>query len=74
MQEYDEAAVRAAVESLRGKSRTELLDALGDATKKARADGTLDNTRMDEIYEKLSPFLTEAQRQRMREMIARLKS
>lgn len=74
LEKYDEAAVREAVESLRGKSQTELFNALGDATQRARADGTLDNTRMDDIYEKLAPYLTEAQKQRMREVIARLKS
>ena len=70
----DEAAVREAVDSLRGKSRQDLLNALTDATKQARAAGELDNTRMEEIYALLSPMLTEAQRQKMREVIAGLKA
>ena len=70
----DEAAVRDAVDSLRGKSQPELFDALRSATQQARAAGDLDNTRMDDIYEKLAPMLTEAQRRKMREVIARLKA
>ncbi len=74
MQEYDEAAIRNAMETLRQKSQTELLEALSDATERARAEGSLDNTRMDDIYEKLAPYLTQAQQRKMREVIARLKA
>ena len=74
MQEYDEAAIRNAMETLRQKSQTELLEALSDATVRARAEGSLDNTRMDDIYEKLAPYLTQAQQRKMREVIARLKA
>lgn len=69
----DAQAVRDAMETLRGKSRSELLETLRGATDEARAAGELDNTRMDDIYEKLAPYLSEAQRERMREVIARLK-
>lgn len=70
---FDEAAVREAVESLQGKSQSELFGALSEVTKQERAAGNLSDTRMEEIYEKLAPLLTEAQRQRMRDVIARLK-
>ena len=62
-----------AVEQLKGKSRSELFDALQSATEAERAAGNLDNTRMDEIYEKLSPMLSEAQREKMRQVLSRLK-
>ena len=69
----DRAAIQEAMEKLNGKSKSELFDALAQATREEREAGTMDNTRMDEIYEKLSPMLSESQRARMREILARLK-
>lgn len=56
-----------------GKSREELFDTLKNVTEQERAAGGINNTKMDDIYEKLSPFLTDAQRERMQEVLRRLK-
>ncbi len=68
-----EEQLRDTIEDLSGRSEAELFDALREETEKGRADGSLDNTRMDEIYELLSPMLTEAQRTRMQHVLERLK-
>ena len=69
----DATDVAEAVSELKGKSQSELFDALKSATAEERAAGNLDNTRMDGIYEMLSPVLTESQREKMRQVLARLK-
>ena len=69
----DTAAIQETMEQLSGRSKEELFDALAAATREERAAGNLDNTRMDEIYEKLSPMLTQTQRQKMQQVLERLK-
>lgn len=69
----DTGAIQDAMERLNGRSKEELFDALAEATREERAAGNLDKTRMDEIYAKLSPMLTESQRQKMQEVLERLK-
>lgn len=68
-----ERELRSAVDSLKGKSEAELFEALKSATRQERETGALDNTRMDDIYKKLAPYLTAAQKEKMRTVIARLK-
>ena len=78
----DEAAVKSTeqtqdVESVlsqyRGKSEAELFDTLRSMTKEEQENGNLDDCKMDEIYQKLSPMLTPAQREKMQQVISRLK-
>ncbi len=78
----DEAAAKSAeqaqdMESVlsqyRGKSETELFDALRSMTKEEQENGNLDDCKMEEIYQKLSPMLTAAQRDKMQQVIRRLK-
>ena len=69
----DEADLRNAVDQLSGKSEAELFQALKEATAQERKSGNLDNTRMDDIYEKLSPMLNDKQRAKMQEVLRRLK-
>ena len=51
-----------------------LMDELKRMTKEQEQTGEMSPTRMEEIYATLSPFLTEKQREKMREVIRRLKS
>ena len=50
-----------------------LMDELKRMTKEQEQSGEMSSTRMEEIYSTLSPFLTEHQREKMREVIRRLK-
>ncbi len=50
-----------------------LMDELKRMTKEQEQTGEMSPTRMEEIYATLSPFLTEKQREKMREVIRRLK-
>ena len=65
--------VREVVDQFAGSSEAELFDALKQVTAAERAAGRLDDTRMEAIYEKLAPMLTERQREKMREVIRRLR-
>lgn len=69
----DKEAISEAVEQLSGKSREELFDCLKEATRQEKEAGNMDNLRMDEIYQKLSPYLSDAQRAKMQEVLAKLK-
>ena len=51
-----------------------LMDELKRMTREQERTGEMSPTRMEEIYATLSPFLSEAQREKMREVIRRLKS
>ena len=51
-----------------------LMDELKRMTKEQEQAGEMSPTRMEEIYATLSPFLTEKQREKMREVIRRLKA
>ena len=50
-----------------------LMDELKRMTKEQEQAGQMSPTRMEEIYQTLSPFLTDRQREKMREVIRRLK-
>ena len=50
-----------------------LMDELRRMTREQEQAGEMPSTRMEEIYQTLSPFLTEKQRAKMREVIRRLK-
>ena len=50
-----------------------LMDELKRMTREQEQSGEMSPTRMEEIYSTLSPFLTEHQREKMREVIRRLK-
>ena len=50
-----------------------LMDELKRMTREQEQAGQMPPTRMEEIYQTLSPFLTERQREKMREVIRRLK-
>ena len=51
-----------------------LMEELKRMTREQEQSGEMSTTRMEEIYQTLSPFLTEKQREKMREVIRRLKS
>ena len=51
-----------------------LMDELKRMTKEQEQTGEMSPTRMEEIYQTLSPFLTDRQREKMREVIRRLKA
>ena len=61
------------IQANKGKSREELMQSLQQEARQQQAQGELPNTKMEEIYEKLSPMLAPAQKQKMREVIERLK-
>ena len=50
-----------------------LMDELKRMTKEQEQAGQMSPTRMEGIYQTLSPFLTDRQREKMREVIRRLK-
>ena len=56
-----------------GSSEDALMDELKRMTRAQEQTGERSPTRMEEIYATLSPFLTETQREKMREVIRRLK-
>lgn len=58
--------------ALRGQSSDELMKTLLQMTAAQKQTGELNETKMEEIYRMLSPFLSESQRARMQEIIARL--
>ena len=60
--------------SLKGKSRDELMRTLTVMTAEQQQTGEMNNTKMEEIYRMLAPMLTEQQRQKMCEVIRRLKA
>ena len=54
-------------------SEDTLMDELKRMTREQAQSGEMSPTRMEEIYATLSPFLSEAQKAKMREVIRRLK-
>jgi RecA/RadA recombinase len=69
----EEDMIREAIDARSGRSKAELLDELAELTRQERDAGRMDNMVMDDIYEKLSPMLTEQQRQKMQQVLSRLK-
>ena len=59
-------------ESYRNQSRDELMETLLRLTAEQKQSGEMTEGKMEEIYRMLSPMLSESQRARMREIIARL--
>ena len=57
----------------RNSDEDALMDELKRMTKEQEQAGQMNPTRMEEIYATLSPFLSERQREKMREVIRRLK-
>ena len=55
-------------------SEDALMNELKRMTREQERTGEMSPTRMEEIYATLSPFLSESQREKMREVIRRLKS
>ena len=51
-----------------------LMDELTRMTREQERTGEMSPTRMEQIYDALSPFLSERQREKMQEVIRRLKS
>ena len=56
------------------RSEEALMDELKRMTREQEQAGDISPTRMEEIYDTLSPFLSDRQREKMREVIRRLKS
>ena len=57
-----------------GRTEEELMVELGRMTREQQAAGEMSETRMEEIYRLLAPMLTEKQKDKFRQVIARLKS
>ena len=57
----------------KGSSEDALMEELKRMTREQEQAGEMSPTRMEEIYSTLSPFLSESQREKMREVIRRLK-
>lgn len=57
-----------------GKTEEELMAELRAMTRRQQSSGELSETRMEEIYRLLAPMLTEKQKEKFRQVIARLKS
>ena len=59
-------------EAYRSQSSDELMETLQKLTAAQKQSGELNPSKMEEIYLLLSPMLSESQRARMREILARL--
>ncbi|MDO4572715.1 MAG: hypothetical protein Q4C13_05040 [Clostridia bacterium] len=70
----EEAQIREAIQARSGLSENELLSELEEVTRMEREAGRMDNLVMDEIYDKLSPMLSDKQREKMREVLERLRA
>ena len=57
----------------KGSNEDALMEELKRMTREQEQAGEMSPTRMEEIYSTLSPFLSESQREKMREVIRRLK-
>ena len=68
-----EEEIRSAVEQLSGKDEASLMGELRDLTQSQRQTGELNDSKLDEIYAMLAPALTQAQKKKMEQVIARLK-
>ena len=62
------------IEARQNAGEDALMEELTRMTREQEQAGEMSPTRMEEIYSTLSPFLSEAQREKMREVIRRLKS
>ena len=67
------AEILEAVKQRSGRSESELFSELCEVTKHERAEGRMNNLYLEDIYEKLAPMLTQAQCEKMREVLRRLK-
>ena len=56
-----------------GKSEEQLMSELSSAVDKMKADGTFDPSALERVYNAAYPFLSDAQRERMRAIIDMLK-
>ena len=56
----------------RSQTSDELMETLVRLTAEQKQTGEMSESKMEEIYRMLSPMLSETQRARMREIIARL--
>lgn len=68
-----EIDLTSAIDAYKDASEEELMETLTAMTREERKNGSLDNTKLDEIYEMLYPYLTEKQREKMREVLKRLR-
>ncbi len=59
-------------EAYRGQSSDELMETLLKLTAEQKQTGEMSESKMEEIYRMLAPMLSERQKTRMREIIARL--
>ena len=59
-------------EAYRGQSSEELMETLLKLTAEQKQTGEMSESKMEEIYRMLAPMLSERQKTRMREIIARL--
>lgn len=59
-------------EAYRNKTSDELMETLLRLTAEQKQTGEMTEGKMEEIYRMLSPMLSESQKVRMREIIARL--
>ena len=59
-------------ETYRNKSGDELMETLFRLTAEQKQTGEMSEGKMEEIYRMLAPMLSESQKARMREIIARL--
>ncbi|MBR6039273.1 MAG: hypothetical protein IKP38_02170 [Clostridia bacterium] len=59
-------------ETYRNKPRDELMETLLRLTAEQKQTGEMSEGKMEEIYRMLAPMLSESQKARMREIIARL--
>ncbi len=59
-------------EAYRNQTSDELMETLLKLTAEQKQSGEMSESKMEEIYRMLAPMLSESQKARMREIIARL--
>lgn len=67
------ASMEDKLSSYLGKSEEQLMSELSSAVDKMKADGTFDPSALERVYNAAYPFLSDAQRERMRAIIDMLK-
>ncbi len=66
---YDEQAMRDKYDEYSSKSEDQLMSELSAMVARMKNEGTFDPSAIENLYNTASPFLNEAQRQRMKQIV-----
>ncbi len=66
--------IKSVTKNLQGKNENEVMSAIVNEAKQRKAQGTLSNADLDVFYSALYPMLNDKRRERLKEVIAKIKS